>query len=191
MKIFLIRHGQTTGDVEDRYGGDYDDHLTKLGKTQAKGLAKNLKNKKIEIIFHSPLIRAKETTKILNEELNVKTKELKELKERNNYGVLTGLEKSRAVKLHPEEVDKINKNKIHHDVKNSESYKEFKERINHVYTSLEKQNYNVIAVITHGGVISTIVREILKLGEFKKLGDCGYIEIDDKKLVSLENAELK
>lgn len=29
MKIFLIRYGETTGDVEDRYGGWYDDHLTK------------------------------------------------------------------------------------------------------------------------------------------------------------------
>ena len=39
MQIYLIRHGQTTGDVEDRYGGDYDDRLTDLGKQQSQNLA--------------------------------------------------------------------------------------------------------------------------------------------------------
>lgn len=34
MKIYLVRHGETTGDVEDRYGGWYDDHLTDRGKEQ-------------------------------------------------------------------------------------------------------------------------------------------------------------
>jgi hypothetical protein len=29
MKIYLIRHGETTGDVEGRYGGDFDDSLSK------------------------------------------------------------------------------------------------------------------------------------------------------------------
>ena len=31
MKIYLIRHGETTSDIEDRFGGDYDDHLTSHG----------------------------------------------------------------------------------------------------------------------------------------------------------------
>ena len=35
MNIYLVRHGQTTGDLENRYGGDYDDHLTELGKQQS------------------------------------------------------------------------------------------------------------------------------------------------------------
>ena len=64
MKIFLIRHGETTGDIEDRYGGDYDDHLSEKGKQQSKELAEKLKNKGIELIFHSPRIRATETATI-------------------------------------------------------------------------------------------------------------------------------
>ena len=49
MKIYLIRHGQTTGDLEDRYGGDYDDHLTEEGEQQAKRLAEKLASSGIEI----------------------------------------------------------------------------------------------------------------------------------------------
>ncbi|MBI4020340.1 MAG: histidine phosphatase family protein [Candidatus Aenigmarchaeota archaeon] len=51
MKIYLIRHGETTGDVEDRYGGDYDDHLTRKGKQQSINLSRRLSNKDVEIIF--------------------------------------------------------------------------------------------------------------------------------------------
>jgi len=49
MRIYLIRHGQTTGDLGDRYGGDYEDHLTEEGKKQSQKLANKLKNKNIEI----------------------------------------------------------------------------------------------------------------------------------------------
>ena len=38
----MCRHGQTTGDIEDRYGGDYDDHLTEVGKQQSMILTENL-----------------------------------------------------------------------------------------------------------------------------------------------------
>ena len=51
MKIFLIRHGETTSDVEDRYGGDYDDHLTEKGEQQSEELAEILKDKNIQVIF--------------------------------------------------------------------------------------------------------------------------------------------
>jgi broad specificity phosphatase PhoE len=61
MKIFFIRHGETTGDVENLYGGIYDDHLSPKGRDQAQRLAIVLKDKGIERIFSSPLIRAKET----------------------------------------------------------------------------------------------------------------------------------
>ena len=36
-------------DLEDRYGGDYDDHLTEHGKEQAEKLAQKLKHSGIEL----------------------------------------------------------------------------------------------------------------------------------------------
>lgn len=43
MKIYLIRHGQTTGDVEDRYGGAYNDELSAKGKVQTHELGDRYK----------------------------------------------------------------------------------------------------------------------------------------------------
>ena len=54
MKIYLIRHGQTTGDVEDRFGGTYDDHLSDEGVSQVNKMSKMIYNLGIQIIFSSP-----------------------------------------------------------------------------------------------------------------------------------------
>lgn len=51
MKIYLIRHGQTTGDIEDRYGGAYDDELSPEGIIQTNDLSDKLINSGIQILF--------------------------------------------------------------------------------------------------------------------------------------------
>ncbi|MEK6852241.1 MAG: histidine phosphatase family protein, partial [Nanoarchaeota archaeon] len=124
MKVYLVRHGQTTGDVEDKYGGNYDDHLTDKGKLQSKELADKLKDKSIEIIYHSPKLRATETAKIVSNNLNIKTKVIRDLRERNNYGVLTGLTRSEAKKRFPDQVREL-KNGLYHRVRDSENYLKF------------------------------------------------------------------
>ena len=168
MKIYLIRHGETTGDIENRYGGDYDDHLSATGKVQCEGLVQKLKNKNIEIIYHSPRIRAKETAEILNKSLKVNIEPVTDLRERNNYGVLTGLVKTEAKAKHPEEVKKLEKDKLHHKVSGSEDYKPFKERVISAFQKLISGKHDVVAIISHGGPISCIFREF-GFGEFERV----------------------
>jgi len=194
MIIYLIRHGETTSDIEDRYGGYYDDHLTKKGIEETKELAEKLKDKGIQIIFSSPKIRAKETAEIVNKVLNVKLEIVNDLRERNNYGILTGLIKSEAKKKYPKEVEKLEKDEIKHNIKNSENYELFKKRILNAFEKISNSDHYTVAIISHGGPIKCITREILKLGEFKHLGDCAILEIkkEDNKisLVKIINASL-
>jgi broad specificity phosphatase PhoE len=173
MRIYVVRHGQTTGDLEDRYGGDYDDHLSDEGLLQAEKLADKLKDKSIQIIYHSPRKRAKETAQILSERIGVPMQEVPDLRERNAYGVLSGLVKSEAKALFPEEVEKLTKDKIHHDISNSEKYEIFKKRILDALSQLINiRKYERIVIVTHGGPISCITRELLKMGEIKTMDDC-------------------
>ncbi len=177
MKIYLIRHGETTGDIENRFGGDYEDHLTPKGENQARELGQLLKDKNIEIVLHSPRIRAVETAKIVSEIINAPLEEIHSLRERNNYGILTGLTKTEAEEKFPEDFAKIQKDKTYHAVTNSESYDELKERVVKAFDEISKRHNQVIAVITHGGVIGSIAREIFGHPQIK-IGDCGIIEID-------------
>ena len=128
MKIYLIRHGETTGDIEDRFGGDYDDHLTEKGRQQSQDLANKLQNKNIEIIYASPKMRARETADEIAKSLSIPVEIRENLKERNNYGVLTGMTKSEAKEKHPVEFEKISKDKTYHDVTGTECYDDIKTR---------------------------------------------------------------
>ena len=85
---------------------------------------------------------------------------------------------------------------MYHDVKNSEDYDSFKQRVISAFKSIMlNSEFDSIAIISHGGPISCFVREYLKLGEFEKLGDCAILELENKNneltLISLDNAELK
>jgi len=194
MKIYLIRHGQTTGDVEDRYGGEYEDHLSPEGIKQVRQLANSLKNKNIEIIFHSSRIRATETAQIVSEILNVKTIKNNDIKERNAYGILTGMKKTEAKEKYPKEVEKL-KSVPCQGITNSEDYDLFKKRILKGFEEIFNQNYQTIAVISHGGPISGFVREYLNLGEFEFMGDCAVFELEKTNknitLTNITNAKLK
>ncbi len=190
MKIYLTRHGQTTGDLEDRYGGDYDDHLSVEGQQQAEQLAQELKGKGIQVIFTSPLIRARETARILQNTLNCQIKTLDNIRERNQYGVLSGMVKSEAQEKYPELTEEVKA--YRNTIQGAEPYEHFKSRIEEAWEEILSQPQKKIAVVAHGGPIKVIFREIFKEGEIS-VGDCAYARIDhegsDYKITALNGIE--
>ena len=187
MKIFLIRHGESTSDVEERYSGHYDDHLSKKGIRQVEKLSKSLAGSDIQIIFSSPFHRTRETSAIISKSLKCPVKVVEEIKERDRYAHLTGMKKSTAAKKHPEHVAKL---KDHtYGVKGGEEYDIFKERVMKIFNKLATEPHGVIAIVAHGGPIGCILRE-LGHGEFK-IGKCACFEIEKKgfKLLNVKNAE--
>lgn len=180
MKILFIRHGQTTGDVEDRFGGNYDDHLSPLGIEQCKNLAEELRSKNIEIIISSPLTRTRETAEIISA-VQIHIEIDNDFKERNQYGILTGKIKSEAKKEHPELVEKL-KDRLN-TIEGAEAYESFRDRITTGFTKVSSRtDKNTIAVMWHGGPMRVLFRDILKRGEIE-YEDCCFVELeklDDK-----------
>ena len=66
-KIIFVRHGQSAGNLEQRFYGHFDGALTDIGREQARTAAEYLKDTPIEIAYASDLIRAFETGKIVAE----------------------------------------------------------------------------------------------------------------------------
>lgn len=174
MNIYVARHGQTTGDVEDRYGGDYDDHLTDVGKEQAAKLAEKLANKGIKKLYTSPLIRAQETAGIVAASIDITPEVLPEFKERNSYGILTGMIKADATEKYPDEVALLSDPR--NCVTGAEDYVSFQRRIQQGLVSLSQENIDTMALITHGGPIHLLFRDILKLGEVD-IADCAMVHL--------------
>ncbi len=174
MKILLIRHGETTGDLEDRYGGFYDDHLTDKGRVQLKATAEKLKGIPVDIIFSSSLIRARESSKILNEVLQTEVVLLDGLRERN-YGVLGGLTKKEALEKYPEVVE------LHKDYNNTdpegESWNDFTSRVLNTFSDIVSHPHQTIVILGHGGSIKAILRK-LNLPLPPSIGDGEIIEVN-------------
>lgn len=173
MKIYLIRHGETTSDVENRYGGSYDDHLTTLGHEQLEETAKQLKYKDIQIIFSSKLIRAKESTEIINVEINVPVQIFDGIEERGS-GILAGLTRTEAVEKYPEVVT-AQKNP-EYTVPEGESLIHFQERTLTAFKEVFAKDYKTVAIVSHGGPIKQLLK-YFNMPLPPKIGDGEIIEI--------------
>lgn len=181
MTIFLCRHGETTGDLEDRYGGDYEDSLTEHGKNQAREIAKKIVNEGVEVIYSSPRLRAQEAAKVISEYIGVYVDGVNDLRERNHYGILTGLVKAEAKLKFPEEAEKVKSYLT--EAKGGENYEDFKKRVFNAWNLITSSNHKTVAVVTHGGVIRVIFRELLQLGEVDLTMNClARIDFDGEKL---------
>lgn len=186
MKIYLIRHGETTGDIENRYGGWYDDHLTQKGIKQAEELAQKLLPSGIQNFFSSSLIRARETAEILSKEFNIEVEEVSDLRERNLYGKLGGMVRKEAKKKYPELVEQLKD--FRNTIEGAESYQECTDRVLKAFESIANSSYKIVGIISHGGPIKTIFRELLKI-EVETVNDCAYavLEVTPESIKFTEN----
>jgi len=177
MKIYFIRHGETTGDVENRYGGAYDDHLSEKGLEQAQGLANTLIDKNIEEIFAGPLIRTQETSGIISKTIGIPVTTIDDLRERNQYGILSGMTKTEAAEKHPDLVELL-KDKLN-TIDGAESFQDFLDRFLNVFKKIVTESHSqTIAIVSHGGPVRVLYRDLLMLGELLYVGDCAMLEID-------------
>ena len=107
--LILIRHGQSTWNLENRFTGWVDVDLTENGKLEAKKAGDLIKKSNVQINYYysSLQLRANHTLRIIQKSLNDERNFIKawELNERH-YGELTGLNKLEMSK-------KLGKEKVH------------------------------------------------------------------------------
>lgn len=65
MRLFVIRHGQVPSNVEGIISGWNDEQLTEKGILQANQIKNQLQNIQFDVVYCSPIDRAKQTAKIV------------------------------------------------------------------------------------------------------------------------------
>lgn len=100
MEIFFIRHGKTKYNEEGRVMGRIDAPLSETGEYEAKQIAEKIKNEKFDVIFCSPLERAKQTAREVNKYQKCPLYFDKRLTERD-CGKLSGVTYDELDKLRP------------------------------------------------------------------------------------------
>ena len=66
MKLYVIRHGRTKLNEENKYNGTYDEDITERGIEQANEASKIVRKLDIDLIICSPLLRTRHTCEIIN-----------------------------------------------------------------------------------------------------------------------------
>ena len=91
LELWLVRHGQSTWNAEERIQGHKDAPLSDLGKQQASALANRLSNLEFEAHYSSDSSRAYDTGCLAMPSVEItKDKRLKEL----SFGIFEGKKRS-------------------------------------------------------------------------------------------------
>jgi broad specificity phosphatase PhoE len=162
MRLYLIRHGQSSANAEGRLQGRLDFGLSERGRGQSEALAVRLANEGIHALYSSPLRRARETAEIVSGTLGLSIINREELIERD-VGHLAGLTRAEIVERFPEYV-RARAEVRDVDVPGFETDASLAQRVERVFDEIigahEGQN---VAVVSHGGVISAFLRHTLHM----------------------------
>lgn len=184
-QIYFVRHGQTDSNIERRYCGQTNVNLNNVGKKQAKKIADILKDYKIDKIFSSDLLRVKMTAQEINKNHNLDIKYVKDLRE-INFGDFENLTFDEISMKYPEEKEKLISQKYLYSFPNGESIKTLYKRTNEAFSEIVNNNKEEnILIVSHGGVISSIITDILS-GDIEKYWN---IEIDNATLSTINDNE--
>jgi broad specificity phosphatase PhoE len=160
-KLYLIRHGQSGGNAEGRFGGHSPTPLSLLGQTQAELTSQALAKERITAIYSSDLVRAVQTAKPLAKRLSLDVEKTSSFRERH-VGVLEGLTFDEAEKKFPIDYEALLYRDIHHVITNGESYVEMLKRTTKAIDEiLEKNKGGRIAIFAHTGTICFITLQLL------------------------------
>ncbi len=164
LKIFLIRHGQTLWNEEGRYQGDRDTDLTGEGVMQAKLAAKYLLEVIFSNIYSSPLKRALDTAEFIRKGRNLDITVREDLKEMH-FGKWEGMKFEQINKVFRNDYQRWLGDPYNNAPTGGESFRQVKERAVAEIENIigENKDGGNIAVVTHGGIILSILVHWLQI----------------------------
>lgn len=191
--LYLVRHGETYFNRENRIGGDTE--LTETGWMQARAIADHFAGKKIPFIFTSDKKRTRQTaTPSLKVQKHCETIALKEFDEIDG-GVCECMTYREIREKYPEIFSARRKDKYNYVYPRGEGYATMKDRI---YTGIKKALYlsgtaDRIMIVGHQAVNRMIMAHFL----YRRQEDVPYIYVpqdkyyhvvatQDKKLLQLK-----
>lgn len=154
--LYLIRHGQTDWNVEQRWQGQSDISLNATGRQQAAGLAAELTTVNFSAIYSSDLSRAYETAVALSRIKGIPIKRDPRLRE-IHQGEWQGLRESDIQALYGNAFQKRKQNPQHIAPPGGETVIQVRDRVisavNDICTSHPKER---IALVSHGFALALI-----------------------------------
>lgn len=187
-QVFLVRHGESDFNGMNRIQGHLDSELTRRGLRQVKKLSRRLRGLGIRRIYSSDLGRAMATTRLIAKSLRagvVSDRGLREI----HLGAWEGLS--------PEEVnarfgggyDRWRESPSRTVIPQAERVRAFHRRVRlKIENIIRKERGNRILIVTHGGVIASVLSYWLKADFDRVLLN---IKLDNSGLTLLERTSMR
>ena len=163
-ELYVVRHGQTLWNQQRRLQGQKDSSLTAEGLKQAESLAERLVNKKFDAIYASDLGRTMLTARIVTARMNgMQVYPDVRLRERN-FGIFHGLNWEEIMRRFPMEGKNEKSGDAEYIIPEGESRQHVLERSKEFLEDIiMKHPGKSVLAITHGGIVSSIVRQVLHI----------------------------
>ena len=160
-RLILLRHGETTWNVEGRYQGHLDSPLTPRGESQARALARRLAGVQLAALHSSDLGRASQTALVISRATGHEVRLDPRLRERH-LGNFQGLLKSEIKQKFAGDYRLFKSAGPDHAMPGGESTRQSAERSLACLEELARRYAGqTIVVVAHGGTVSALLRHTL------------------------------
>lgn len=159
MQVFLVRHGQTDWNIENKAQGHYDIPLNKVGHSQAAELAKKLLQKEVVNVFSSDLLRCQQTIASYLQASKISPNYRTDLRERT-FGEMEGLD---YVQLHSwmrSEGTRLGIPDWEVRPPGGESMADVWKRLDTVEADLRDTTHSCV-IVSHGGALAQLLTKLL------------------------------
>ncbi|MEA5463564.1 histidine phosphatase family protein [Leptothoe sp. PORK10 BA2] len=161
LKLWLMRHGESLGNIDERLEGQMSTPLSPLGRWQAQQLAAYLHQQGTPtVLYSSPLQRAVETAHYLAIDRPV---ELVPAIQELHQGIFQGLTWAEASHRHPQVCAALTQSLDYRPVPGAETLMAAHQRAVSWYQTLWQRHApgDVVWMVTHGGFMQQLIRVIL------------------------------
>jgi probable phosphoglycerate mutase len=160
-RVLLVRHGQSQGNAERRFGGHSPTPLSGLGRRQAEATARALSAAGVTAIYSSDLLRAVQTAEPLARATGLEITKTAALRERS-VGLMEGLTFEEAAAAHPEEYAALLRRDFEHVLAGGESYRQLLDRAAaELDRAVERHRGGTLALFSHTGTICILALHLM------------------------------
>jgi broad specificity phosphatase PhoE len=159
--IYLTRHGSTAYNDDHRLQGVTDNSLSERGARQAELLAQRLKSANIEIVYHSPLARARETAEIINRHHHAELRPIPDFIEMD-MGTLEGKDFFKYIKQNPEVYHRWI-SELDEALPGGESFNQVYQRVKKGADKILGCEFSTILIVAHAMVNRAVLGNLLTM----------------------------
>ncbi|MFP4343400.1 MAG: histidine phosphatase family protein [Anaerolineales bacterium] len=162
LRLWLVRHGESTWNAAGRLQGRANPPLTELGREQARRVGRRLAALPVQALYCSPQQRALETARIIGRHLGVEPR-LDERLQEYDIGEATGTDWEGLLERWPHLGEMARQGRrISRHIPGAEEIGAFHARVLGMMDEIqERHEAGDVAVVAHGGVFSDYLATLL------------------------------